>query len=605
MKAFNLKDRLGRLAAATAVAASTALTATPASALSWSLGDADVSLQNSLSAGVAFRTRDRDSRLVGIANGGSLFSTNSDDGNLAFDNGEMVTSPIKLKSELSVSWGDFGLFARGAVGYNPVLEDHDLFDPADYGAGKEFDEAERQRKLDLARDDVSTYAELLDAYVYGNFDVFDRFLSLRVGRQVINWGESTLVQNGLNSLLALNANRLRNPGFELDEVIIPANMVWAAVDLTDHASIEGFYQLGWEKTVPDSSGTFFATNDFAFNGGTQANIGFGRPGENTGNCGVSPQDPACAAAPFGSTVPRAGDREPDDHGQVGGALRLYIPPLNDMDMALYMANYHSRLPVFSGISRGGPASPADDAAYFVEYPEDIQLYGMSFSTSVWGLAFQGEYSYKAGQPLQLDDVELLLAGLGVSSQLAPVPGSALGNQELRGWRRHDVSQVDLSVTKIIGPSDAFGSDQLTLLLEVAWMNVHGMPEPDELRYEAPNTSLPSNPAVAAFFAVPTETRSYATDFSAGYKAVARWQYNNAFGALNLEPTLLWQHDTKGYSPAPIVNFIEGRQSATFILGWDYLSAWSGNLAYQRNYGGGIQNLSRDRDFLAAHIKYSF
>lgn len=605
MKASKLNARLGRVATAAVAAITASFASVPASAVSWNLGDADVSLQNSLSLGAAWRTRDRDKRMIGISNGGTLFSTNSDDGNLAFDNGELVTAPIKLKSELSVVWGDFGLFARGTAGYNPVLEDQQLFDPADYGPGKEFGQDERRRKQKLARDDVSTYAEILDAYVYGNFDIFDRYLSVRVGRQVINWGESTLVQNGLNSLLALNANRLRNPGFELDEVIIPANMVWAAVDLFDYASVEGFYQLGWEKTVPDSSGTFFATNDFAFNGGTQANIGFGRPGENTGNCVVSPNDPACAFAPFGSTVPRAGDREPDDQGQMGGALRLYVPPLNDMDLALYIANYHSRLPVFSGISRGGPSSPADDAAYFVEYPEDIQLYGLSFNTTLWGLALQGEYSYKAGQPLQLDDVELLLTGLGVSSQLAPVPGSALGNQELRGWRRHDVSQVDLSVTKILGPSDAFGSDQTTLLLEMAWMNVHGMPEPDKLRYEAPNTSLPSNPAVAAFFALPTETRSYATDFSAGYKAVVRMQYNNLIGAMNLEPTLLWQHDTKGYSPAPVVNFIEDRQSATLILAWGYLSAWSGNVAYQRNYGGGIQNLNRDRDFLAAHIKYSF
>lgn len=592
--------------AAKALVAAAAIAATGnAAALSWSAGDVEIQLQSALSLGATMRTRDRDQRLVGIGNGGTLYSTNSDDGNLAFDSGELVNAPLKLKSELSVYWGDFGLFARGAAGYDFVLENKDLFDPADYGPGREFDDSERQRKERLAKDDVSTYAELLDAYLYGSVDLFGRLLSVRVGRQAINWGEATLVQNGLNSLLALNANRLRNPGFELEEVIVPANTVWAAVDLFDYVSIEGFYQLEWERTVPDSSGTYFATNDFAFDGGTQANIGFGRMDENIGNCIVSPQTPTCAFAPFGSTVPRAADRTPKDSGQMGGALRLFIPALNDMDLGLYLANYHSRLPVFSGISRSTPSAPADDAAYFVEYPEDIVLAGLSFNTTIGDLALQGEYSYKAGQPLQIDDVELLFAGLGVPSQIAPVAGSTLGNQEIRGWRRYDVSQIDLSVTYVFGPSEAFGWNQMSMLIEAAAMQVHGMPDPSELRFEAPNTARPANPALAAAFGLPPETNSYATDFSAGYKVAMRANYNNALGPVNLEPTILWQDDVEGISPAPIVNFVEGRQSATLILGWDYLNTWSGGFTYQRNFGGGNQNLTRDRDFFAAHVKFSF
>ncbi len=615
-------NNAGRVLTRALIVAGAALaSANTASAASWSTGDVEIQLQSAISAGVAIRTRDRDARLVGIGNadqqpGASLFSTNSDDGNLAFDKGDLITAPLKITSDLSVYWGEFGLFVRGSAGYNPVLEDKDLFSAADYGPGREADEATRQRKLDLARDDVSTWAEILDAYVYGSFDIFDRYLSVRLGRQVLNWGEATLVQNGLNSLLSLNANRLRNPGFDINEIIIPANMVWAAVDLFENVSVEGFYQLEWERTIPDASGTFFATNDFAFDGGTDANIGFGRMDEYVGNCLVSPGEPTCVFAPFGSTVPRAADRTPDDSGQMGGSLRVFIPPLNNMDLGLYLANYHSRLPLFSGISRSSPAAPADDAAYFVEYPEDIVLAGLSFNTTVGDLALQGEYSYKAGQPLQIDDVELLFAGLGVPSQIAPVAGSALGNQELRGWRRYDVSQVDLSLTYILGPSAAFGYDQTSMLLEVAWMNVHGMPSPSELRFEAPNTSRPASQALAdALFNTglpPThplyltaETNSYATDFSAGYKFAIRSNYNNAIGPLNLETTILWQDDIKGVSPAPIVNFVEGRQSATFVLGWDYLSTWSGNIAYQRNYGGGTQNLTRDRDFLAAHVKYSF
>lgn len=603
----NLSMNRSRLASRISLAALTALATSGAQALNWDAGDLNVSLETTITAGAAWRTSDRDRRLVGIGNGGTLYSTNSDDGNLAFDRGDMVNGGAKLTSGLVLEWGDFGAFVRGTAGYNMANENTDLFDASDYGAGKEIPLSERAAKLKAARDEAGTYADLLDAYFFGSHEILDRYVSYRIGRQVINWGESTLVQNGLNSLVALNANRLRMPGFEIEEVIVPAGAVWIASDLFENVSIEGFYQYEWEPTVPDASGTFFATNDFAFTGGTQANIGFGRVDENTGNCLVSPADPRCAFVPFGSTVPRDPDRRPDDGGQYGGALRLFVPALNDMDLGLYIANYHSRLPTFSGTSRSSPAAPVDDGSYFVEYPEDIQLYGLSFNTSVRALdiAIQGEYSYKAGQPLQIDDVELLLAALGAPSQLTPVSGSALGGQEIRGWRRYDVSQADVSLTKILGPRPGIGVDQVTLLLEVAATQVHGMPEPDELRFEAPNTALPANPLVAASQGLPAETRDYASDFSWGYKGVMRMTYNNVMGLFTLTPTVLWQHDVDGITPAPIVNFVEDRRSATLLLGWDYLSRWGGGFGWQRNFGGGIQNLTRDRDFVSAHLSYSF
>lgn len=594
-------------AAASLLLSAGALMSSPAQAFSGSVGDIDLSLDSTIAAGIAVRTKSRDQRLIGIANGGQLYSTNSDDGNLAFDKGDPVSSGIKLTSTLSADWGDFGAFIRATAGYNAAIERTDLFDAADYGAGKEQPLSERDAKLSAARDEAGTYADLLDAFVFGSHEILDRYVTYRIGRQAINWGESTLVQNGLNSLLALNANRLRMPGFEIEEVIVPAGAVWVAMDLFADVSAEVFYQYEWEPTVPDVSGSFFATNDFAFAGGTQANIGFGRPGENSGNCLVSPQDPACSAVPFGSTVPRGATRTPSDGGQFGGALRLFVPALNDMDLGLYMANYHSRLPTFSGTSRTSPSAPADTASYFVEYPEDIQIYGMSFNTSLRALdvAVQGEYSYKTGQPLQIDDVELLLAGLGAPSQLTAVPGSALGGQELRGWRRYDVSQLDLSMTKILGPRPGIGADQVTMLVEAAATQVHGLPSPDELRFEAPNTALPANPVIAASQGIPAETRDYASDFSWGYKAVARLTYNNVGGIINLTPTVLWQHDVDGITPAPIVNFVEDRRSMTMLLGWDYLSRWAGGFAWQRNFGGGDQNLTLDRDFASMHVSYSF
>ena len=53
------------------------------------------------------------------------------------------------------------------------------------------------------------------------------------------------------------------------------------------------------------------------------------------------------------------------------------------------------------------------ARYMFEYPEDIQLFGVSFNTEIGatGISLQGEVSYRRDVPLQVDDIELLVAGL--------------------------------------------------------------------------------------------------------------------------------------------------------------------------------------------------
>lgn len=590
--------------------AATLLTAPAAQAFDYEYAGFKTTLENRFSVGTTWRVADRDPQLIGIANGGSAFSTNGDDGNLAFGQGELVDSTVRLTSELSMTYGDFGLFGRSVLGYNPTVSDAALFDPADYsGPSRGYTQADLDRKEAAVRRHNGRYADLRDLYAYTTQAVGDRTLSLRIGRQVINWGESTFVLNGLNSLLALDANRARLPGFELDEVIIPSNQLWASVSVTDSVSLEAFYQLRWQRTIIDAGGTFFGTNDFAGPGGTAANLGFGRADENT-----VPLTP-CSGPPFqgvqcvpvGSYVPRAGDVTPKNAGQFGGALRFSIPLLNDMDAALYAATYHSRLPLYSGTSRSGAGlTPATTANFFVEYPKDIRMVGLSFNTTIpFDFSIQGEYSYKQGQPIQIDDVELLLAGLGAPSQINPTAGATLGGQYLRGWRRKDVSQADVGLTRLFGPSRWLRSEQTLLVAEAAITHVHGLESQSLLRYEGPGTFTPGDAATAASQGVPQQVAGYATATSYGYKLLLRNDYNNVFNLINLKPTLRWEQDLHGISPTPITNFVAGRRQLTAGLGFTYRGSVSGDIAYTRYIGAGLQNLLRDRDNVQAVIKYSF
>lgn len=611
------KDRLmntlhRKTAVALAAAALASALPQTAGALDYEFNGIQVRNDNKLSIGGAWRVSDRKDSLVGISNGGEAYSTNGDDGNLAFDQGDVIASAIKLTSDLTITRGGHGLFLRGSYLYDPTLNEADYFSRANYRdpsnpatLGKEAPLSEYEGKTGAVQNHLGDDADLLDAFVFGSSRIGERMLGYKIGRQVLNWGESTLVQNGLNSIMSADANQLHVPGVETEEVLKPVGMAFASISLIENVSVEGFYQFEWRKTQPDAAGSPWSTNDFVGTGGTRANLSFGIPGEND----------------IGSTTPRAPDREPEDGGQFGVALRSFLPQLHDVELALYAANYHSRLPLVSGISATEPLLPFG-SNYFIEYPEDIEIYGISFNTALpWTFSIQGEYSYKVGQPLQLDDVEILLAGLGIPSQLSPVLGASAGNQYLQGYRRHDVSQLDVGLTHLSGPNRLLRNDQAIMVFEVGYNYVHGLPPTSELRYEAPGTYLPAyEPYREAFHVnrgridptdpdgradLPVNTNRYPTAMSWGYKVLVRLQYNNAIGAVKLEPLLRYDHDVSGITPTPIGNFIEGRKLISAALGFTYLNAWSGEVGYVVYTGGGAQNLLSDRDYVEASLRYAF
>ncbi len=586
----------------------------PVQATSFEFGSLYGQIDSLFSIGAAVRLEDQDPTLIGRANqtadgrSGLAYSTNGDDGNLAFDKGDLIAGGAKITSKLGLNWGDFGAQFSGSYIFDAVLNDQDFFDAADYagpptrGRGP----ADLERRRARLQERLGNDADLLEGFVFGNLQVGSRYINFRIGHQVLNWGESTLILNGINSIVAADASQLRVPGVDLSEVFIPAGMAVITMDLTDNLSLEGYYQYDWVPTQPDPAGSFFSTNDFATYGGETAEVGFGR-------CPELSAPGTCPAAAGGSYIPRQADRLPKQGDQGGVSIRGYFESLGGADIALYFANYHSRLPVISGTAAPfGFEGVAPTGGYFVEYPEDIKLYGLSFNTSLpfGGLALQGEYSLKQDQPLQLEDIEVLLAGLRtpLPAQIGPFrPG-----EEIQGWRRHDVSQWDLSTTKILGPSAAFGYDQALLLFEVAASQIHDFPEQSELLYEGPGTYLSANPVVAAALGLTdangrplTQNGGYAEAFSWGYRLASRLTYNNVLDRFTLEPSLVFAHDVNGTSATPILNFVQGRKELRLALGATYQQVWTVQLNYSRYWGGGSFNLISDRDNLGLNLSYSF
>jgi hypothetical protein len=564
----------------------------PAYAADFNYGDLYGSFDTTVSYGQSYRVQSRASELIGIANGGTAFSVNGDDGNLNYDTG-LISTTLKFTSELDLRYKNFGAFVRG-TGFRDFQND----DPNDTARTPLSDQA-----IDLVGKDL----KLLDAYVWSNFNLGTMPFSIRLGEQVLSWGESTFIQNSINTINPVDVSKLRVPGAELKEALVPVGIVSASAGLTDEFNLEGFYQYDYERVLIDPPGSYFSTNDFVGNGGNFL-VAAG--------AGAIPDYLFLGGAPIPATVfaaaataTRAPDDRPDEGGQYGVALRWFSPFFNNTEFGFYHINYHSRLPIINGVVSPAGAGIAG-AQYLISYPEDIKLYGISFNTELGttGWALQGEYSFRDDMPLQVDDVELLVATInaGIPSQ---IPGSgALAfapGQVVPGFILRNVSQFQMTASKIFGPM--LKANQAIFVTEFAVTHVHGMPSKNVLLLEAPGTNLTGNPANRALLGHPfVESRDkYADATSWGYRIVGRLDYNNIVGSINLHPRIEWRHDVSGITPGPGGNFVEGTKVITAGLGATYQNTWQADLSYTSFFGAGAQNLLYDRDFLSLSVAYSF
>ncbi len=586
--------------AGTSIAALLAF-APAAHAVDFTLGtDVTGSFDSTYTVGGAMRTKARDPVLIGFANGGSAFSINGDNGNLNFSKGDFVSLAARGTNELSIKGNNLQLFTRVNYFYDHINNDATL---------------NRTQLSKRAKHLAGLNFDLLDLYVAGNFDVGDSPLSVRVGKQVLSWGESTFIQNGINVVNPFDVTKLRGAGTELRDGVVPVPIVQGSLGF-GNLSLEAFYQVGWDHTEIEAEGTFFATNDFASPGGQFVYLGFGLP--------TGPRDnpPSLSRGPVGSLVSRSPDRDAKDGGQFGLALRYLATELNDTEFGAYYIKYHSRLPVlsartgtFGGLVLGDYAKTA---TYYREFPEDIKLAGASFNTTIGTTAIQAEYSYHWDQPISVDDVELLFAALSPLDPFLGFPFPAgtpvfgrnqLGrfgfNQEIKGWRRKDYSQAQTTITHLLANVGPF--DQIALVGEVGGMKIHKMESKDVLRYEGPGTFTNANPFYTTLRLQPAtqDSRGFADAFSWGYRLVARGDINNAIGSITLQPQIAYNQDVNGTSPSPVSNFVEGRKSVTLSLGANYQNSWQANLGYTKNWGAAPYNLLKDRDFVSFTVNYSF
>lgn len=512
------------------------LAAGAAVAKEFKVGAVDFAVDTTVSLGASMRASGRDCSHVSLQNGGCLtekgtnWGVNTDDGNLNFDSGDLVSAVVKVTTDFEARYENFGGFLRVKAFYDQVNYND--------ATGRDRPVQDSARG-DVARNSAGRGLDVLDAFVFGNFTIANELpLNVRIGKQVNNWGESLFIGGGINTYLPYDVTALRTPGSELKEAVLPELALYASLGLPNNFSVEGFYVLEHETSQLDSCGTFFASSDFVHEG-----CGYSMNGveysEATALAGAY-SIPVTSGGAGGVLIPRYDDHDAKDEGQFGLSVRYFAEDLNDgTDFGFYFTNFHSKAPYWSYTTPTSPSAYGSNWAdicanlggvsaadcftnpniakvailegtstmnYGLAYAEDIQMYGASFNTLIdvlGGTALAGEVAYSPNMAFQRDTYDILSNNLDLNSTSAlgdyflTNPAMSIGDLQtyastltaapyattanaltpyggnyIKPWKREEVITGQLQTTSTLAASDpvvgALGADLLILLSNVGF-----------------------------------------------------------------------------------------------------------------------------------------
>jgi hypothetical protein len=683
-------------------------------------GELSGSWDTTLSYGQAWRIQSRDCNLVAIANGGCGRSPNIDDGNANYSTG-MYSRAFKAVTELSVNYRNYGAFVRASGLYDMDVDQRDrertgLSDAAedlvqgytrllDAFAYARFDLGSMPAELRLGRQAVS-WGE--STFIQNGLSVLNHFdvAALRVPGAELK--EGFLPQEMVNFSVQFNERWSAQAVYMLDwnpTIPEPAGSYFSSNDFAvtggdkvvlgfgafsdqgvDFRPLGGPLIRDFQSVrrtadrAPSKSGQGgFAVKYFAenFNNGTEFGLYFlnyhsrlplisGRTGTATGiaNAWGTANAVQATALALSAGLPLAAAIGAGAQAGVAASRGNRLGFVGDLSLAT--ATQYATIAARTALAGGNVAGQASNlatheyartATYFVEYPEDIRMIGLSFNTQIQrgGVALQGELTYRQDVPLQYDDVELLFAaltpfeaGLGLLGGLPAmgpvVPLAAftppacttatstlsacnqLGrydvNQEVRGWGLHDTWQAQFTATKSF--ANVLKAAQVIVVLEAAVSHIPdledkltGGPNGRGLRYNGPGTSVSGNfelrgrhcpnllaaDCLALNLVEPQNRFADATSW--GYRLAGRLEYPGLMGPWNVVPRFSWQHDVSGTTPGPGGNFVEGRYGLTLGVSANLLARWEIDASWTKFGGAGRFNDLNDRDFVAASVKFAF
>ncbi len=503
----------------------------------------------------------------------------SDNGNLNYKKNQLISTALKGNHELALRFAN-GWSALGRFSW--------LYDPA-------TDNTERTPLSEDAKNISVQNITLLDLWVAKDFDVADRPAKVKVGNQVLSWGEDIFIYGGINIINPIDLTRAHKPGVQLKEIFRPAPMATFNFGATNNLSFEGFWQFRWNAFRFDPVGTPFSTGDVVGNGQQPAFVPssvLGLPPGSVGDPGTISNGTFIPAGQrftyqdllaIGTVVPVMPTQSPPNTNQFGFAAR-YKPDNANAEWGFYYMHYNDKIP-YIGFVNDPAAITANPfgLGYFLQYGKGRDLFGVSVNGNIGDWAVGAELSYRPRDGVGIDPT------VPLSGQYCAfcAPGTYPGYIDSKKWQAH------LTTIYLLGPSGdlgwllrGLGAAEGTLLLEAAATYYPNLDFSGKYPYLLPNYELP-------------------TKWSSGTVFELGIVYPHVFGSpVNLTPQIDIAYDISGISPNTIP-FVKGRLGVTPSLNFEYLNKWRASLAYTSFAGGAGNNLMRDRDYITFNISYAF
>ncbi|TWJ18721.1 DUF1302 domain-containing protein [Geobacter argillaceus] len=332
--------------------------------------DVKVNWDNSIRYNLGYRVGQPDKAIVA--------NPDYDDGERNFRHG-IVASRLDLISEFDVSYQKaYGIRLSGAGWYDQVYHNH-LSD--DLTTSNAVDG--NGNKVAINNYTKRYYAgpsgELLDAFAFGKFELAEIPFQIKVGRNTQFWGEGLLLNAALNGISYAQspldiAKGYAVPNTSIKELFRPLNNISVTAQPTSTLTIMGQYFLQWEPNRYPESGSYMGIYDFLLNG---AQGGFG--------------------------LTRGSDITPHQIGDWGIGARWSPEGLNGTTLGFYYRNFSDKMPQIH--------IDTDTGQLRFAYPDNIDLYGISFSQQILGVSVGAEFSYRHNMPLLSNPVAVATAGL--------------------------------------------------------------------------------------------------------------------------------------------------------------------------------------------------
>ncbi|HVW52200.1 MAG TPA: DUF1302 domain-containing protein [Trinickia sp.] len=576
------------------------------------LGDLSGSWVTNVTAGAGIRTKNPSCSLTGDPNAYGCTGANvnqwgfGDNGNLNYRKGQPYSAYISATSEL--------LLTMPSEGYKFMIRGTGMYDFL-------VNDTARTPLSSSALAQVKYPVRLLDLWGEKDFNVGGEPTHVRLGNQVINWGESFFATGGINATNAVDVQSLLIPGTQLKQALLPAPMLSFAAGLGHGFSTEGYYQFQWNGNRYPPVGTYWSVANNFGRGAEPATV-------NSGNFNVGGVDAGTIAGPnSGNSATIAGINQGLVNGQYAGppfnsigvpvstvlpsqykpqfGVKINYKPKNlDVNFGFYYENYTDKSPVLSTLANGSSRW---------SYLANRQLFGASANFALGDWAIGTELSYRP------HDAVALSGCFGAGGPL-DANTNGIGGVDCQQWVDRKKFQYDingqLSLTQSAYPFlKLLHADMALLTAELTWIYYPGLNSNGVTR--TINGQTVSQAPAAGYFAWLNNGSSLGypiiqaqgTSSSVGATVDFNWTYDGTLiHGWQVTPGITFSDALYGYTPTFTANYMQGAKSLNFYVLFNQNPAvWQAGINYTAFFGGHntVGQPYADRNFVGMFVTRNF